>query len=274
MPIAYVHLPVQVHYRREAFIDGFARLGYIVRQGQPTEPMRPDDAAIIWNKTSRSRLLIEAAREAGAAVMVAENGYYGKDADGHQPYAIALDGHNGSGRWYAPDDSRLKALDIDFHPFREQVGERVLIAGQRGIGSREMRSPHGFAESMAERLRKMGFRPHIRVHPGTKRPDTTLMEDLEGVRALVVWSSNSATAAQVAGVPTYYAAPTISTAPGAMRFTPAMDGVPSDEDRYAGFSQMAWAQWKLAEIVNGEALRTLLDVHAGKLPFVGRNAGL
>ncbi len=269
MSTAYVLLPSTVHYRREAFINGFARLGYIVEQGSPVKPLGERDAALVWNMTARSRQAITMSQEGAGALLVAENGFYGADETGHQLYAIALEGHNGSGRWYAPDDSRLKKLAIDFKPFRSEEGGKVLIADQRGIGSPLMRSPPHFASSTATVLSRGGFEPAVRPHPGQNAPATNLMDDLENAQALVVWSSNCATQPLVGGLPTYYCAPTIVSAPASQPFTPKLKSDFSDDRRYQAFAKMAWAQWTLAEIASGEAIDTLLQVHRGELPHVG-----
>jgi len=272
MPIAYVHLPPQVHYRREAFIEGFAALGFSVRQCQPSTALGPEDAAVIWNKTARSLQTVEMARKGGGALLVAENGYYTPAGADHQPYAIALDGHNGSGRWYAPDDSRLKALDIPFKPFRPQEGSKVVVAAQRGIGSPEMRSPPGWHADVADRLFKWDV--VVRPHPGMEPPATALLDDLEDARCLVVWSSNCATTALINGIPTYYAAPHIITAPAARKLTEDLDLDTYEHLRHEAFAKMAWAQWTLDEIRSGLAIKTLLRVQFGHLPAVQRGLGL
>lgn len=269
MPKAYVHLLDAVHYRRDAFVNGFSRLGYIVERGAPAVPLAPDDVAVIWNKTARSAQTLRMARKSGAAVMVAENGYFGKDANGHQPYAIALDGHNGSGRWYAPDASRLERLGLEFAPIKTEAGYgKVLVVDQRGIGSPLMRSPAGFGTNMYDRLsHHMPFRQiEYRGHPGRHAPGRSLDADLEGCDAVVVWSSNCATRALQRGIPVHYCAPTIVSAGAAKPFTPALRATFTEGERQAAFSRMAWAQWFLDEITSGEALRTLLDVYSGKLP--------
>jgi hypothetical protein len=275
MPTAYLHFPDAVHYRREAFIGGLSRLGYIVQQGQPSVALRDNDVAVIWNKTARSHQSVEAARKGGGALIVCENGYAGKDVDARQPYAMALDGHNGSGRWFAPDDSsRLDALGLQPKPFRAQTSQKVVIAAQRGIGSPLMRSPPGFTDNVRRQLVARGFEVQVRPHPGQETPATRLMDDLEDARCLVVWSSNCATEAQIEGVPTYYVAPAIVTAPGLKKFAPMLDLDFSDGLRQEGLQRMAWAQWFLSEIAQGTAFKTLIDVHQGRLPSCQKGLGL
>lgn len=267
MPTAYVQIRETPHYRRNSFISGLSRLGYTVVPLTPVHACHPDDVVVVWNKTARSTQAIQMARQGGAAVIVAENGYHGRDENSVQRYALALDGHNGSGRWFAPDRSRLDALGVHFTPFRIPKNRRVLIAQQRGIGSPVMRSPHDFDTRTAAALERAGYETRIRRHPGTEAPEIALLDDLADCAALVVWSSNCATAALIAGVPTYYTAPAIITQ-GAAR---PLEELLVDDFREFGvvtkpFSEMAWAQWTVDEIDTGEPFRLLLDVHKGRLP--------
>jgi len=272
---AYVHLRDNVHYRLEGFVEGLKRIGYEVLIGQPARPLEPNDVAVIWNKTARSGACIEAARRGGGAIIVAENGYHGWDAEGRQTYAMALDGHNGSGRWFAGDRTRLDALGIEFQPWKELRREnKVVIAAQRGIGAPQMASPHAFAEGIADQIRRVGWQPYIRQHPGRHKSETTLAQDLEDARALVVWSSNCATEALIRGIPVFYCAPNIVTSAAATRWSPGGLPAPPMPEREPAFERMAWAQWFVDEIESGEAMRTLLDVHAGRLPACQEGMGL
>lgn len=266
MPTAYVNLPTTVHYRREAFINGFARLGFIVHTEMPDRAFGPEDAAIVWNMTARSQRTIDKAKAAGAALLVSENGYFGSDHNGHQHYAIALDGHNGSGRWHVGDPDRLKKFNLCFRPMRKFGGTgNVLIAAQRGIGSAKMRSPYKFEDDAAMGVIKRGCNAVIRPHPGRDEPAIPLGVQLADSSAVVVWSSNVATKALIHGVPAYYCAPHIVTAGAAMNYHHDWLKTPTEEERQEAFQRAAWAQWSLAEIESGEAIKTLLDVHQGRL---------
>jgi hypothetical protein len=278
MPKAYVHLRDGPHYRKQAFITGFARLGFSVVQGQPEHPMQPGDVGLIWNKTARSQQTVKMAQIGGCPVMVAENGYVGKDAQGIQPYALALDGHNGSGRWHAPNSSRMEALHLDLKPLKDPLPfqSNILVADQRGIGSDLMRSPPRFGASAVATLQSRGFSAHLRPHPGRNTPATTLVDDLANCAALVVWSSNCATTAIIAGLPVYYAAPTMACTPAVVPFNHGLGigALPSEADRLQGLTKMAWAQWFISEITSGEPLKLLLDVHSGKLDSCQSGFGL
>lgn len=266
MPVAHLHLPAHVEERRFAFIDGFKRLGFQVQFGSPppTQPLKPEDVVVVWNMTARSHQAIYAAQAAGAALIVAENGYFGQDADGCQTYALALDGHNGSGRWPSGGRERLEALNVPFKPLKPYVRDRILIADQRGIGSQLMRSPHNFGHLTASWLERRGFRTELRPHPGRHAPRRPLADDLAQTDAVVVWSSNVATQALIEGLPTYFCAPHIVSEGASRKVSvahPEPTGVCSEEQRDAAFVRMAWAQWFLNEIAAGEAFKRLLDLH-------------
>ncbi len=273
---AYIHLREDPHYRSDAFATGCKRLGYDVVMGQPARTLDRDDLLIIWNKTNRSSRAIDFARPNRTPVIVCENGYYGRDPAGRQTFAMALDGHNGSGRWHWPegDTRRLDALQVDFKPIRKLDGEKVLIAGQRGFGSPLMRSPPDFGAWMMRDLTLNGYRPRLREHPGRHQPKITITEDLEGCRCLVVWSSNSATAAMVDGYSVFHRAPTMVTAGAARVYSKTLDKPLDERMRQERFARMAWAQWFLAEIEEGLPIEVLLEVHAGRLAPTSPGFGL
>ncbi len=248
-------------------MSGLEILGFRVLAGQPSTPLRHDDVVVTWNLLARSSLSAEMARQGGGALIVAENGYIGKDENGFQYYAMALDGHCGSGRWYAPDDSRLEALQLDFKPWRTEKTRKVLLAAQRGIGAPLMRSPPHWDTTTLRELLKRGYEGRVRPHPGVdKEGGVPLLEDLEGMEAIVVWSSNCATKALLEGIPAYYSAPHIVSAGGAARLQHIGQHNFTDEARHEAFARLSWAQWSLAEIASGEAIDTLLQVHRGRLP--------
>jgi hypothetical protein len=270
MPKAFVILSDQAHYGREAFIEGLARHGFIVVAHPPEAPTHEHDVVLTWNAAHRVQPHHEKARAGGGAVIVAENNYAGLDRNGRRGYALALDGHQGSGRWYAPlptDTARLDALNLPFQPFRACEGDRVLIAAQRGIGSPLMASPPEWAEQTRDRLEQpfSDFRCTIRAHPGPRPPRVSLEDELKGVRALVTWASNCATTALIAGVPTFYDAPSIITAGCAQPLNDHLVGVFDEEARRQAFHRLSWAQWFIDEVRSGEAFEPLLAIHRGRL---------
>jgi hypothetical protein len=246
---AVIMLRDDPHYRRDAFAKGLRRVGFeIMQQGSPG----PSSVLVLWNrKAGREEQLAEAYERSGATVLIAENGYIGKDKDGHQLYAISRGGHNGSGQWFIGEQDRWAKLGIELKPWREPFAEDgyVLVCGQRGIGSRTMASPGGWHTRVVHEQGRL-IPPvgpfHIRPHPGNNhKPATTLEQDFAKARGVLVWSSSSGVKALVAGLPVCYAAP---------RPLAWLKG-PREE----ALRRMAWAQWTLEEIADGTAFECLLN---------------
>ena len=165
------------HYRRDAFDTGLRVTGYDIvhpanigkpqaeRHAGHLEPIR----ALAW--------LAQRFEAAGAAVLIAENGYLGRSenayakpytTDAQEPenqlYALALNHHNGAGRWWIGEPGRWRAQGIEVKPWRED-GEHVLVLPQRG-SDRRGGDAAGWPESTLRRLRTLTTRSvRLRPHP-------------------------------------------------------------------------------------------------------------
>ncbi len=276
-PRAYCLIRPQVHYRREAFLSGLDAAGYeIMPDSSFHTPIRPDDLLIIWNRYGSYEQLAERMEAGGGRVMVVENGYYGQDQKGRQPYAMAMGQHQGAGRWYVPAADnpayceRLDKLGINLVPMDWQRPGYILVCGQRSIGSELMRSPPNWEGNMAVDVdRELGLDVRIRLHPElllrAKATPTPLHIDLGGARAVVVWSSNVAVTSLAMGIPTYHLAPyQIAGISTAWRMLPkkhtgvwALDW---EEARLTAFARMAWAQWFVDEIATGKPFELMRDI--------------
>lgn len=248
---AVIRIRQDPHYRREAFEQGLQRAGYqVVTSGRP-ESKR--DWLIIWNRKPSDEREAHDWEEAGGTVLVAENGYCGRDAEGRQNYALSAHAHNGAGWFPVGNEDRFAALNLTPAPWREQ-GEHILICAQRGIGSMQMRSPDGWHQSTNGRLSKITKRPiRVRLHPGNKVPAVPLETDLSGAWACAIWSSGSGVKALLAGVPVFYSAPHWICERAAKRElgeieTPLCD----DERRLEALRYMAWGQHFVDELASGE----------------------
>lgn len=227
----------------------------------PKQP-KPGDIVITWNAYGRFGQAREIADKIGVRTFVAENGYLGKDRNGRQYYALAEHGHTGSGRWRVGDTSRrdmlMQSQGLKFEPWRKD-GDHILVCAQRGIGEPKMRSPYGWEETVQKTIRQTTKRKiKVRLHPGRHQVTTTLAEDLKGAWACVVWSSNSATTALLAGIPVFYAAPHIVQEGGALPLEGANLDDPAFGDREHSFWRMSWAQWNVKELEKGVPWRYLL----------------
>jgi len=263
MKHAVMLLRKEVHYRSDAFKAGLEKQGYkIVPQGTG---LGPSSLLVIWNRKAGTEDKLAATYErAGAKVIVVENGFIGKDAQGHQLYAMALSGHNGSGKWFVGDDDRWAKLGIEIKPWREPFGEQgyVLTCGQRGIGSPTMASPPGWHRTVFEEQRRLPLTGPmlIRHHPGSMPSKTTLEQDMAGARGLLIWSSSSGVKALVAGLPVCYAAPHWVCQGAATKYSSSRPCVFYRGDREKALRRMAWAQFSLDEITNGTAFEYLLNM--------------
>lgn len=265
MRTAWITLRHQPPYRSDAFADGLERLGFKVRmEFPPDRAVRPDDVVVVWNLSVRYRPPAEQAAQVGAALIVAENGYVPKLGDPQHYYALARNGHNGSGLWFVGQADRWTPLGHTLAPWVDRPGGYILIADQRGIGSELMRCPRPFFETVVPRIKRIFAKvdkrniPEIKLrqHPGRHQPTQPLAADLAGARAVVTWASNVANEALIRGIPTFRCAPYHVNAAA----LPDLNELPnpSKPDRLDAFKKLAWAQWALDEIESGQAFRHLL----------------
>ncbi|MER9768893.1 hypothetical protein NKJ09_22835 [Mesorhizobium sp. M0189] len=253
-PVASDTLNPSDHYRKDSFRRGLERCGFEVGQPPKLDP-DPSDVLVIWNRASSNVALAERYEEAGARVIVAENGYIGADRNGWQLYAIALGHHLGAGEWPTRQDDRWAALGIELRPWR-RAGREIVILPQRGFGEPGIAMPKTWAEEVAERLKKVTDRPvRIRFHPGKARTDP--LPDLQDAWAAVTWASGAGIKALVAGIPVFHEMP--SWVGG----TAAKFGIEDIEDPFLGdrlpmLRRLAWSQWTEAEIQEGTPFKCLL----------------
>jgi len=246
------------HYRRAAFDTGLQKLGYtMVPVG--ARPKGRHDLLLVWNLNPPNEGHAIDWEGAGGSVLVCENGYLGKDANGHQLYAISVHGHNGSGWFPVGSEDRFARLGIELKPWRADAGY-ILVCGQRGIGSRQMASPPGWEDRVAKSLKGMGQSDlKLRRHPGRYTPETTLEQDLAGARLCLIWSSSSGVTALTQGVPVVYCAPHWICAGAATRGLETLSTLcASDESRSTAMRRMAYGQWTVAEIEAGEPFKAIL----------------
>ena len=198
---------------------------------------------------------------AGARVLVVENGYLNKSPFRRQDYAIAVDDHNGAGRWFTGGPERWRKLGVEVAPWR-QVGEHVIVREQRGIGSKLMASPPAWHETTLKRLAGITDRRLVlRTHPGLKDPERPLLEDLAGAHAVVTWGSSLGCRATVLGVPVFYEAPH-HVLEGVLNRGLENIEAPLKRDRLPALERMAWAMWSVDEIAGGEPFDYLLGIEA------------
>ena len=244
------------HYRREAFCSGLSKAGFTL--SDRGDPRGPTDMLVIWNRYGAQEARADQWEKDGGTVLVAENGYIGKDDEGRQLYALAVHGHNGSGWWPVGSEDRWATLGVEVLPFVRRNEGYSLICGQRGIGSRTMASPPDWHILVSRKLQKQGIATKIRPHPGNRPAATKLEDDLNMAERCVVWSSSSGVKALTMGIPVQYDAPHWICAGAATKVGPTL-AYPDDETRLKALQRMAHAQWKVAELETGEPFTRILE---------------
>lgn len=237
--------------RRPAFAAGLVAAGFEIVDR--LERPESDDLCLTWNRSAGFHETAQMFEQAGAQVLVAENGYLGKSWLGDEWFALARWHHTGAGQWPTGSNSRWDSLAVELKPW-QQGGREVVIFAQRSIGEPDIRSPHAWAETTKQMT---GGR--IRQHPGTFEPRVSLEDDLRDARCVMTWNSGAALKALMLGVPVFYDFPKWIGASAALPLE-AWKTEPKrcDEARLAMFRKLAWAQWRVTEIESGEAFRTAL----------------
>jgi hypothetical protein len=255
--IAISKIRDQPHYRRDAFIAGLRRCGYTLREdGWPTDRR---DVLVIWNRYGANEAHANQWEKRGGSVLVAENGYVGKDNEGRQLYALSVHGHNGSGWYPVGSYDRFADLNIHLKPWRKD-GEHILVCGQRGIGSVTMASPVNWHDHAAAKLHKnTTCTVRIRLHPGRHEAQRSLDEDLQNAWACCVWSSSSGVKALIEGIPVMFDAPHWICADAAVRLCEFEALKMDDGLRLGALRHMAWGQWRVNELSEGEPFKHILE---------------
>ena len=255
----------QPHYRRDAFASGLAAAGYKVDvqelHSARVGKVSPEDRLVVWNRYGTGEALARQWEAAGGRVIVAENGYLGNDREGRQHYALALDQHNGGGKWPVGDGERFDALGVELKPLRD-AGDHILVCPNRPFGPKGFAMPADWAADVARRVAQYTKREvRIRPHPGNwqkEPPKVPLADDLKGCWAVVTWASSAGVHALVAGVPVIYEAPWWIMLGAGIRGVKHVEfascGLGS---RRLAFERLAWAQWTVEEIASGEPFRKL-----------------
>lgn len=245
-------------YYGHVFAASLERLGYAV-QGEPLSNPKRGDLYVTWNRHERRDGAVKAHEAAGGSVLVVENGYFGRNFNGAEWFALAMGQHNGAGRWPEGDAQRWESLGVELKPWRKG-GDEIVILASRGMGSMRCREPKGWSEWAAKELaRESGLRTRIRSHPGAQAQCVTgdLETDLANARAVVTWGSTAGLKALTFGVPVFYGFHDWIGA-GAARKVGHWRKGPFLGDRAPTFHRVATAMWSLEEIASGKALQCLL----------------
>lgn len=247
-------------YRHDAFITGLRAAGYEVHDGPPPDRARPGDVLVAWNRYWHIEQICDRFEAEGGTVLVAENGYIQGRHDGGDYYALAVHGHNGSGRWHIGGPERWEALGVELKPWRDE-GKHILVAPNRSFGMRGFIMPEHWGENTADALRRVTTRDvRVRPHPGNNRPSVPIEHDLANAHCVVIWSSSVGVKALIAGIPVICMAPWWICRSAAVTDLNQIHLVHEmrRHSREEALQALAWAQWKTSEIASGEPFRHLL----------------
>jgi len=249
---AFSMLRDSVHYRADAFRSGLAAAGFEVVD--VLDDPRPGDVLLIWNREGSRAARAMQFEAAGARVVVAENGYLGKEWRGRKWFALALGHHCGAGTWPDGGAERWDSWNVELEPWRKP-GRNTLVLAQRGIGEIGIAAPHDWAQIIAPAVHG-----RIRSHPGATPASVSLRDDLADIHRVVTWASGAALLALLMGVPVYYGLSKWIGAPAGRPVSQFSSGeaLRDDAARLAMFRRLAWAQWTAEEIESGLALSLLL----------------
>lgn len=249
-------------YRHEMFSDGLRAVGYEIQNTQPRD-FRPGDLVLSWNRYGENLKIATACELAGGRVIVAENGYVGiggespHHMENRDPYALSMSWHNDSRQIYSGDASRWDALKVTVQPWQQNENGHILICPNRPFGAPGRVMPFDWATEAAARYRKLtGREIRIRNHPGNKRPDKPIADDLRGAYACVIWSSSIGVHSMIAGVPVFCEAPYWIAKEGTVRVNEI--GIALPGDRLPALQKLAWGQWFQKEISSGAAFDWIL----------------
>lgn len=236
--------------RRPSFDKGLKAAGFDLVD-KVSDP-KPDDVVLTWNRQTGHHETAQRFESSGSRVVVAENGYFGKDWMGAEWFALALWHNAGAGDWKPEGPERWDMFHVELKPWR--FGSETIILGQRCIGEPGVRSPELWAETTKARI---GGR--IRRHPG-KDKAKPLEDDLRNARCVVTWNSGAALKAVLLGVPVFYEFEEwIGAEAGLPMSMWGHEPKRDDAARLAMLRRLAWAQWTAEEIESGFPFKRLLE---------------
>ena len=258
MPRAAVLVLKRPPYHGDKMMVALGRLGYQTFD-HPLENPQPGDVLVTWNRHESRDAPVKQHEKAGGAVLVVENGYFGRNFCGSEWYALAWGQHNGAGKWPPGNAARWAAMGMDLKPWKTG-GEEIVVLASRNMGSKICREPQGWSVHIAATLRaETGRKVRIRQHPGPQYavPPVSLEDDLANAWAAVTWGSSAGLKALVLGVPVFHGFPKWIGAGAARRIDEWASGK-FLRDRLSPLSRVATAMWSIEEIESGKAFRCLL----------------
>ncbi len=265
MPEAFIPMGQRFAQKRlEQIAHGLRRAGWTVTMGAPPagRALNPNDLAVVWCRHKGAREAVcRQIEKAGGRALICEEAQVKAGKRGEKLFSLCLDDHHGAGDWPIGGSERWIGFGIELAPWNT-AGEKIVVREQRGIGSKRMGSPPGWHDKTAQRLKAAGWPVEIRPHPKnvTRRGGVPvpLEKQLADAWALVTWSSSDAVGAVIAGCPTIVCAPK-TFLPGCVGRDFDYLSAPLTGPRLPALERLAWCQWTLDEIRNGEPFRRIME---------------
>lgn len=265
---AFLMIRHEPHYRRESFEAGLRSIGFEIHGAPRGGQIGPGDVLVIWNRYGHYHAIALMAEQAGARVIVAENGPLGRDWRGEHWYTVVA-GHPAGGGWWPPGGpERWDSLGVELCEWRKP-GREVIILAQRGIGPPGIRQPDNWHREAAARFQLERLGPvRIREHPG-ERVAVPLEHDLADALCVVTWSSAAAIKALLWGIPVLYGYEKWVMRNAATSLHDLLQlGEPTaieslKRERLRAFRALAWTMWRTHEIAAGLPLAELLALPSG-----------
>jgi len=232
-------------------------------EGYNGTPPNPEDVLVVWNRYPRDEVFCKRFEDAGATVLVAENGWIGHDEDGSHCFALCRSHHNGAGTWeYGSDmaesdpQTEISRFGVSTSPWRSD-GDAILVLPQRGLGEPGVAMPKEWPNEIVGRLKQLTDREIVvRHHPGAMK--TRNDPDFTGYWAAVTWGSGAGIKSIVAGCPVFYDMPNWIGRWAGYSLENGEIETPFVGDRSRALHDISWAQWTGKEIASGEPFKWLL----------------
>lgn len=246
-----------------ALMEGMRKHGDTPFIGSKTKPSDADVAALwSWKRPE----ITSATMNGGRRVLVMERGFV---QPRNEWVSLAVDGFNGRGQFAEASDNGDRWERLFSHHLKSwrEGGDYALLIGQvPGDPALNGTDHAAWVKSTAAKLLALGHKVMFRPHPTAPMPCPagavlsagTLAENLSDAERVVAFSSTTAVEAVLAGIPT------VVHDEGSIAFPMCSHDVAAPlvrPDRTRWCHNMAWRQWSVDELRNGNAwahVRTLL----------------
>lgn len=261
----------------DAFAESIKQRGWTVLDNDDRA-----DVAVIWSvlwngRMQANKLIWEKYQKHKKPVIILEVGAL----DRGNLWKVSINGINGTG-YFGPNNNnsdRRKKLKINLSPWKQ--GSTIVLCGQHPSSQQWENMPpmHVWLSETINLIRKYTDRKIVvRPHPRANYVPTGQIKDVEikppchmigtydsfdfedalkNAWAVVNWNSNPATIAALHGVPVFVGPDSLSAPVGNFDLKDIESPVMPSRDQWA--NDLAYTEWTIDEIANGEPLERLSD---------------